>query len=320
MHRPSDKVQRLFPQVFANGYVPIPNLDKRCMLKGWPSVAVTERQVRLWARSGKWPAIGLRVAPPLIVIDVDVLDAGLADEIASMAPPGALRRIGKAPKVAFFLRFAGDAFHRIATRRWAPDVSVAKPQWSAVEVFAGGGGGKQFGAFGPHKTDDKTGEVLSWYDWPDGRSPANARLDSLPVITFDAVLHIVNTAEALFKERGWHFDEYTRGGEHKVEHVFDLTPEMVFRGDGVDYDLASLESAARAARVKDGRQIKVTGSFTGDRFSEGSLRCNVSISRFDRVCVHDFKTGRSHHPVDAQQTIDDGSLADILKMMEAFEQ
>lgn len=311
-------VRSLFPQVFANGFTPIPNFDKRCFLKGWPTIRVDERQVALWSRTKRWKAMGLRMKPPLLVVDIDVLDARLVAEIEALLPKGTLRRIGKAPKTAHFLRFEGEAFHRIRTRRWAADTTIEKPQWSAVEIFAGGGGGHQFGAFGPHKIDDDTKEVLSTYQWPDGRDPSNTCLSDLPTIDAAAVWRLANAAEALFKTHGFTLDTFTRGGAHQVDQVFDLDGQ-VFEGDGVAYDLSSLEAEARVAMVKGG-QVRVTGSFTGDPFSVGSLRCRAGISHFNRVYIHDFKTGLTHHPSDAAALAGDGAepddFTDILKLIE----
>jgi hypothetical protein len=317
-------VRNLFMQVWANGYTPLANLDKRCLLKGWPTLRVDQRQVELWSRSRRWPAIGLRLEPPLVVVDIDVLDAALAMAIARLLPRNALRRVGQPPKMALFLRYDGEPFYRIATRRWAPDAAIPRPAWSAVEVFAAGGGGKQFGCFGPHKTDDKSGAVLSRYDWPGGRSPANTPLSGLPVIRLDTVLSVVSTAEHWFAEQGFSVDRITRGGMHRVDQVFDLDAGMVFRGDAVEYGLPALETAARAAMVK-GRQIRVTGSFTGDPHSGGSLRCRVGISHLDRVYIHDFKSGLTHHPKDAAAAGAGsggadaaGDLSGILKLVEAL--
>ena len=42
-------------QLLANGYCPTPNLDKRCMLKGWTSQAfvdgLSEETIKAWKKS-----------------------------------------------------------------------------------------------------------------------------------------------------------------------------------------------------------------------------------------------------------------------------
>ena len=43
-----NNVTALRKQLLKNGYVPLPNLDKRCMLKGWPTVHVDEAAIDMW--------------------------------------------------------------------------------------------------------------------------------------------------------------------------------------------------------------------------------------------------------------------------------
>ena len=66
----SDSVKQLFPQLFKNGFTPLPNRDKVCMLPKWSTIEVDEWQCNRWARQLRWPAIGLRVEPPLLVLDL----------------------------------------------------------------------------------------------------------------------------------------------------------------------------------------------------------------------------------------------------------
>lgn len=312
----TSSARSLFKQVFANGFLPLPNFDKRCMLKNWPTIPIDARQAERWSRSSRWKAMGIRVEPPLLVVDVDVYEAALAAEIAALLPAGGLERIGRAPKAAYFFRLDGEPFHRISTRKFTPDPEAAKPRWSAVEVFGGGGGGKQFGAFGPHEID-AAGNVVRYYSWP-GASPADTRLDALPVILLADVYALVDRCEALFASCGWVVDPMTKAGAHVVDQLFDLMPDTLFEGDQESYDLDGLEAAAQAAMV-GGEQLRVTGSFTGDPYSARSLRCRVGISHTGRVYVHDFKTGITHHPSDAAAMARSGApaddLADILKLI-----
>jgi hypothetical protein len=310
-------VRRLFPQVWHNGYTPLPNLDKRCRLLGWSTVQVDARQISLWSRQTRWPAMGIRIEPPLAVLDIDVLEPELVAQIEELMPVRGLARIGQLPKIAYFVRWQGEPKHRLATRRWSPDPDAEKPRWSAVEIFAGGGRAKQVGSFGPHKLDEASGTVLSTYRWP-GASPLDTPLDTLPVLTCDQAFTLIDTAEQCFRDAGMQVDQLTRKGEHHVDQVFDLA-DQIFEGDGEDYDLAGLEIAAQAAQVT-GAQLRVTGSFTGDRYSSRSLRCRVGISHFDRVYVHDFKTGLTHHPADAATADDNGGgradFSDLLRLVE----
>ena len=40
----TSSVRHLFPQLLSNGYVPIPNRDKVCMLPKWSTIEVDERR------------------------------------------------------------------------------------------------------------------------------------------------------------------------------------------------------------------------------------------------------------------------------------
>jgi hypothetical protein len=313
-----DTVRHLFPQLLANGFVPIPNRDKHCYLPGWPSILVDERQCRLWARQQRWPAIGLRVEVPLIVFDFDVALAVLAQRVLSAAGAACatvlsgLERQGSPPKTAFFLRLkAGEEpFHEANTRRFlvAPGVKEAY----RVQVFAGGGGAKQFGCFGPHSHDER-GNVLKTYTWVNGRSPANVPLAALPEVTRAEAFAVLDAADAaLAAWPGLHVDTFASRGEHAQAQVYDLDESTVFTDvEGVEYSLDELEAEARARKELGQPQIRITGSFTGDASSSGSPRAKVAIGRHG-LSIVDFKTGRTHRPLTLRDPIAGGDLNRLL--------
>ena len=162
-----------FVRLLANGWQPIPNADKSCLRKGWSKVKIDERQARLWDRSTRWPAIGLRVKPPMLVVDCDVPDETLMQQVREMLGrvvpvvlDEGLERIGRPPKAAFFLRYDTGAdelvpFRRRATLRFTCDPADKDFQ---IEMFAGGGGAAQLGAFGPH-SHHPDGSVALEYRW-----------------------------------------------------------------------------------------------------------------------------------------------------------
>lgn len=301
----SDSVKQLFPQLFRNGYTPIPNRDKACYLPKWPTIEVDEAQCRAWSRQLRWPAIGLRLEPPLLVLDFDLPNPAIAAAIRAITPAavldGALERRGNAPKTAFFLRLHDDdeLFYRLGTRRYYV-AGKPKPAF-AVEAFGAGGGGKQFGAFGPHSHDDH-GAVLKTYSWVGGRSPATVHIDALPVLRRAEVAALVDAADALLA--GWPglvLDELSPAGGDGHGQYFDLTDDMVFvDSDGSEYTLEELTAAAKATKELGQPPVKITGSFTNDPASSGSARCKVHWRRggeFGSVSIVDFKTGKTHHPV-----------------------
>jgi hypothetical protein len=289
-------VRHLFPQLVSNGYVPLPNRDKACLLPKWPVIEVTEAQAKLWARQLRWPAIGLRIEPPLLVIDADVPDPDIANAVRAVMPSvvldRALERQGSPPKTAFFLRMSeeDELFREAHTRRYT-FAGAPKPAF-AVQAFAGGGGGAQFGAFGPHSHDEH-GAVLKTYSWVGGRSPATVPIWDLPVLTRAEVFGLLDAADKVLA--GWPglvVDTTTKAGEHFYAQDYDLTDDMTFvDADGVEYTLEELEQAAKALKELKQPEMRVTGSFTGDLTSSGSARCKVHWNKRSGLSIVDFKTG-----------------------------
>lgn len=293
----SDSVKHLFPQLLRNGYVPIPNRDKHCYLPKWSRILVDEEQCRRWARQTRWPAIGLRVEPPLLVIDFDIPDVTILEAVEAITPSvffDGLERIGNAPKTALFLRLSteDEPFHRLKTRRFLRDKTVF-----AVEAFGGGGGGKQIGSFGPH-SHDENGAVLRRYWWVDERSPANVPISELPEVRRSVVADFIDRVDAVLERwPGLTVDLLSRKGEKFFNHhEYDLIDGMIFRdADGVEYTLAELEAEAKARHELKQPPLRVTGSFTDDPTSGGSARCKVHWGRRHGLSITDFKTDITHH-------------------------
>jgi len=309
----TNNVRKLFPQLLQNGYVPLPNRDKACMLPKWSTVEVDERQCRRWARQTKWPAIGLRIEPPLLVLDYDLPDAAVAAAVRKVVPARAgagLERIGSPPKTAFFLRLreGEEPFREAHTRRYHFD-GARQPAF-AVQAFAGGGGAAQFGAFGPHSHND-AGQVLKSYSWVDDRSPANVPIDRLPELSRAEVFAALDAAEAVL--RGFPnlvVDAASKSGEAEQAQVYDITEDTVFVDvEGVSYSRDELEEEAKARKALGQPNLRLTGSFTGDPASTGSPRAKVHWSERHGLSVVDFKTSTTHH---LPRTADDPDLPGLL--------
>ena len=291
-----DNVRRLFPQLLSNGYVPLPNKDKECRLLKWSSIYVDERQARLWTRQTRWHAIGLRIEPPLLVIDHDLPDLEIAAAVRAITPPAilaGLERVGKPPKTAFFLRLRDDdePFYKLYTRRYLRGKTAFQ-----VEAFAGGRGGKQFGGFGPHSHDD-AGNVLHTYAWVGGRSPANVPIRDLPEISRREVATHLDRVEAeiLIKWPGLEADPAAcLDAEAPHLELYDLNSDNIYvDADGIEYTHEELRQAAQAhAKMKE--DFRITGSFTKDQHSSGSARCKVYWSKAQGLVIVDFKTHITH--------------------------
>jgi hypothetical protein len=296
------QVRHLFPQLLKNGYVPLPNRDKACMLPKWSTIEVDEQQCQRWVRQLKWPAIGLRVEPPLLVLDYDIPDRDILNALEDITPSvvfDGLERIGNAPKTAFFMRMSDsdEPFHEAHTRRYHVP-GMPKPAF-AVQAFAGGGGGRQFGAFGPHSHDPITGMVLKTYSWFGGRSPATVPIDELPELTRAQVFDLLDEADAMLA--GWPglvVDTLTKHGMGSQAQVHDLTEDMVFHDvEGVEYSYEELCDEAKARKELGQPVIRITGSFTNDPTSSGSPRAKVYWSPRNGLSIVDFKTDTTHRPL-----------------------
>ena len=284
-----------------NGYVPIPNRDKACYLQSWSTVHVNEHQVKLWARQNRWPAIGLRVEPPLLVLDFDLPDIDIVRAIEDITPSvvfDALERHGNVPKTAFFLRLdiRDEPFYRLSTHRY---LRAKEP--FRIEAFAGGGGGKQIGSFGPHSHDEH-GNVLRTYAWVNDRSPANTHINQLPILRRAELSAFLDAAEALLA--AWpelEKDTRSRSGEKQFNsHVYDLSEESVFHdGEGFEYTLTELTADAKGRAEMGEPNLFVTGSFTDDPTSSGKARAKVWWSARHGLSIVDFKTDITHHVVHA---------------------
>jgi len=285
------------------------------MLPKWPTIEVDTEQCRRWARQLRWRAIGLRVEPPLLVIDFDIPDRGILKAIEDITPSvvfEGLERFGNEPKTAFFLRMSEDdePFHKLSTHRYT-FAGTPKPSF-AVEAFAGGGGGKQIGSFGPHSHDEH-GKVAIWYRWVGDRSPANVRLDQLPVMTRVEVAALLDDIDALLASwPGLKRDENSTLGESFQAHVYDLDAQIFIDVEGSEYTLLELTAEAENRWKLKQANLRLTGSFTGDPTSTGSPRCKVWWSKKNGLSIVDYKTGVTHHPVGlAADPAVDAMLANI---------
>lgn len=284
-------------QALANGYIPLPNRDKRCFLKKWPTVKPDERTVRLWGRRDqRWPATGLRVENGLCVIDLDinhpVIDKIIA-AIEPMMPEGYLLRRGKGLKEAWFLR-CDEMFPRIHTRSWVAPGQSADDGTHVIEAF-GGATARQFGAFGPHTMDDDTDEVKITYEW-DGPSPLDVPLADLPSIPKSLIFKMLERAEEVLEAEGFTFVVRSTLGENDAVRVYDLTDDMVFDlNDGSD----AVPLAELTRRAKTGETLRCSASWL-ERGASNRERCLVTVTRYGQLAIWESAAGTTHMPVSAK--------------------
>lgn len=269
--------------IFENGYTPLPNIDKMCVMKGWPREEITEEVIEKWDRIGGWTATGLRLQDGLAAIDFDIDDPrvqmiyeALLDEFPALQ--SAIFRRGKGHKEAWFVR-TEEEFGRIATPTFV-DPELDDPEGLSLEVF-GGGSARQFGAMGWHTKDELE------YRWVDDASPVNVPLDELPRLPKEAFYDIVDWVTAALLAMGFEQVDSEMAGETNRRHDYSLHPDMVFvtREDG-ELTLDELRDALDGA----GRgHYYCSASFWRGGIAQNTRRCSCSLDNNGGVQVWDSR-------------------------------
>ena len=285
-------------RLLANGYVPLANKDKMCVLHGWSEMPVDEAKIDEWANQLKWRATGVRVEGGLAVIDLDVNDAdaveaiveALPEELWSKLVTAPVRR-GKGAKEAWFCRLAEgeEPFYRLASagfRQQPEDEAVHR-----VEIFAGDGGGRQFGAYGAH-TIGEDGEVAVSYRWAGDIGLVEVPMADLPALTRADLALIADTATRVLDELGWQRDLRSKVGFSSNVPIYDLDAQDFETRDHGLVDLAGLEALCAA-----GDEIRLSASWLEGPSAVNMTRCIASINPRDgRVSILETASFESHRP------------------------
>ena len=260
-------------QLLANGYLPTPNLDKRCVLKGWTSQAyingLVPDTIQGWKTEHRgFKATGVLVRNGLMPIDFDISDKDMMerilDALEDIAPEvyeAAPWRTGKAPKLMVFTRWVPspnpssewqNMFVREATDKFVDGNGVSH----MIEVFGGaktkaGRTSKQVGAFGPHSYEEVDGKinfrkVLREYTWQDGRSIYDVKLADLPVMTPEQMWALLKAFTDAAVELGW--TRVVSAAKSQGAFVYDITELTKFNPEmGGEVTYAGLEEGTRVS-------------------------------------------------------------------------
>lgn len=284
--------------LLANGYTPLANKDKMCVLHGWSDMPVDEAKVDEWSGQLKWRATGVRVEGGLAVIDLDVNDERAVLAITDALPEETWAKLSRAPirigkgwKEAWFCRLleGEEPFYRLASagfREHEGDDVVHR-----VEIFAGADGGRQFGAYGAHTIADN-GDVAVAYRWVLDRGLVEVPFDELPALTRAELSEVADIATRVLDEMGWHRDLRSKPGFSSNVPIFDLSDQIFATRDHGDGDLAWLEDLCAAHG-----DVRLSASWLEGEAAVNMTRCIASIHPRDgRVSILETASFELHRP------------------------
>lgn len=284
--------------LLANGYTPLANKDKMCVLHGWSDMPVDEAKVDEWSGQLKWRATGVRVEGGLAVIDLDVNDERAVLAIVDALPEETWAKLSRAPvrigkgwKEAWFCRLleGEEPFYRLASagfREHEGDDVVHR-----VEIFAGADGGRQFGAYGAHTIADN-GDVAVAYRWVLDRGLVEVRFGELPALTRAELSEVADIATRVLDEMGWHRDLRSKPGFSSNVPIFDLSDQIFATRDHGDGDLAWLEDLCAAHG-----DVRLSASWLEGEAAVNMTRCIASIHPRDgRVSILETASFELHRP------------------------
>lgn len=287
-------------RLLANGYTPLANKDKMCILPGWSDLTVDDDLIDEWSRQLKWRATGVRVERGLAVIDIDVNDRDAVEAIIDAIPgdiwdvlDAAPIRRGKGAKIAWFVRLADgeEPFYRLASagfRQQPGDETVQR-----VEIFAGASGGRQFGVYGAHTIgpDDQPSVV---YRWVDDRGLLEVPFADLPRLTRAQLATVADTATATLDRLGWVRDKLSKEGFSSGQPIYDLDMQEFETRDHGTVDLAGLHDLCELHG-----EVRLSASWLEGEAAVNMTRCIASLHPRDgRVSILETASFERHRPKD----------------------
>lgn len=274
-------------KLYQNGYTPLANRNKMCLIRGWSTLDVTPELLKSkeWARS-RFQDTGLRCGD-IIALDWDIDDKDLLNDLLdAVIEEGIIEespfvRIGKPPRELWVYR-TRDKIGKRTTGHFMP-VNPGEEIGSgyAVEIL---GKGCQFAAFG--QRDEKTA-----YQWP-AASPLDHAYMDLPEITLAQCEQIKTFAEEFFLSRGLERKSPGGGTDKGYTHVYDLTEDMEF--EVKDMGTLTYHELVEALRINPDEVLRAKADTF--RPTSGSWACMVSLSN-GSLCISDHGTYTSHYPV-----------------------
>lgn len=302
-------------RLFAHGYLPVPTIGKRCVLKGWPSYEITESAIEMWGyRYPHWHGTAIRLDSGLCIIDIDInhaLAEDVADAMAGIAgevPVYRVQRYSGGHSIAWFCRTA-DNFGRITTCRWVKSIDKLDEGSHFVEVFGGAGAPHLMSVLGAHSFDE-VGKVSRSYAYSE-ESILDVPKNSLPLVSRELVDRMLCAAEEVFTHAGWVKVANTKRGETLTTREYILTPDMVFNL----FDRGEVDFPTLAKEVSDNPsfEARCSASFTGEAATFNCSRCLIHATRGGFIQIWDTATGILYYPESVAPVPGDELMAELAK-------
>lgn len=303
-----------------NGYTPLANVSKKCMLKNWPRLEVTEAMIDDWADRRGLLATGVRIEGALVALDFDIDDATALDTIWNALPDDLFNLIDAMPvrhgsgnKMCLFCRVQGarGIEHIWSKAFYRPGESDAeKASTHRLEVFGSLSGGRQVGVYGAHTVEN--GEIRVMYTWADNRGLVEIPLDELPELTVAQLERLADTVSETLSRLGWEYEVRSLDGRVAASRAYVLTGDEMFHVYGCDAAPVPLDALEDMARNAEGVRVSM-----GWREGPGAVnrtRGLVSINPADdRIQIWDTMTGVLYRPLETDWSKKGRELGDKLR-------
>jgi hypothetical protein len=287
---------RIRGALLRNGYVPLANVGKVCVLPGWPGLKVDEGMIDGWSDQLRYMATGVRVDRDMVVLDFDIDHEGMLDAIWEALPARLARLLDSAPlrfgggvKFALFLRRAkGDAggvFGRMVSQGYEPPSGGGLMR---VEVFDAGAP-RQFGVYGPRSEDTA-------YTWAGGWGLADVPFGGLPEIGVEDIKVVLDTASGAMREAGWTYEVRTHEGSVDGRPCWDIPVDGVFQTEGHG-EVVGVEALEALCDV-GGAGVRLSASWLEGSGAVNTSRCIARLNAGDgRLQIWESAGCVLHRPV-----------------------
>ena len=284
----------------ANGFSPLANKSKMCLIKGWSTLEVTPEliQSKAWVRSGSFLDTGIR-SGDVIALDFDIDDKDLLNDLLDevveqgIVEESPFVRIGRPPRELWVYRTTDKIGKRTTGHFLLPG---GEGSGYAVEVL---GKGCQFAAYGQRDAEHA-------YQWPEESLLDHEYMD-LPTITLPQVEALVAYATAFFERNGLERHSPGGGTDHGYTHAYDIEPDMLFEGQEIGEVTVAELTEILQANPDDVIRLKADPF----RPTSGTWSCMASLAH-GVLCISDHGTYTSHFPVEEDMQRSASALGELL--------